>query len=613
VLAAMTAAALGPAGAEAATYCVRVEGPACDQQRATAEAAFQAAAASQGLDTILLGRLTETGTFADAPGEPVNVAGAGRGATVLAGGVDLAQGGSSLAALAVRAPAGAQTALSGTAADVALTGAVRLRGGSELRSSTVTGAVTTVGAARIESVAVTGPGIDVASGVLTASHLTLLGSGDAGVRIASAASAVVASSVIWGFAGGFAGRADVSTSVAPPAADPGFAAPPGDLRPGPASALVDAGDPVPLSQTEPHVDAAGEVRAMDGDGDGTTRRDIGAYERRPPPPPATPGNLLANPGAEQGDAADDDVETFRPPGWTRTAGGFTSVRYGAVAGGVPFPALTVAEALGAGRAFFAAGPAGASTMTQEVDVSAWAPEIDGRAMRVQLSALLGGYRASPDAADVAAEFLDPAGVRLGTVSLATVAPADRAGATMLLRRAATAVLPRLTRRVVVTLRAGAPGGRYNDGYADELALVPSLRRLRGVPRRDASPARRRRAYTGAAVLSPRAGVDRKRRAWLRLACPSAARHHCGGVATVTARLPRADRETVAGSTVFRLAPGRVRHVGVPLFRRARQAFPARRRGRIVRLHGHVHVSSRDRGGTARAIAAPLRIERPRRR
>ena len=608
----MAMSALGPATAEAATYCVRVEAASCGAQRATAEAAFEAAATSEGADTILLGRITEAGTFADAAGEPVHVAGAGRGATVLDGGLDLTQAGSTASGLTVRAPAGALIGLSGTGADLALSGAVRLRGGSELRSSTIDGAVTTAGAARIESVAVSGPGIDVASGTLTAAHLTLSGSGAAGVRIAAAASATVAGSVVWGFAAGIAGRAEVRSSLLPEQGlDPGFEAPPGDLRPRAGSPLVDAGDPSPLTQTEPHEDAAGEVRAMDGDGDGTARRDIGAYERRPPLPAAARGNLLENPGAEQGDAADDDAKSFRPPGWIRT-GGFTAVRYGTVAGAAPFPPLTVAEALNAGRAFFAAGPSGPSTLVQEVDVSAWAPEIDGRAGRMRLSALLGGYRTSPDAADVAAEFLDPAGNRLGSVSLDAVTPADRAGATMLLARVADAVLPRLTRTVAVTLRAGTPGGRYNDAYADDVALVPSIRRLRGVPRRDASPARRRRAYSGAAVLSARAGVDRKRRAWVRLACPTAARHHCGGVVTITARLPRAERETVAGSTVFRLAPGGTRHVAVPLFRRARRAFPARRRARPVRLHGHVFTSSRDRGGTARSMTAPLRLERPRR-
>jgi hypothetical protein len=65
--------------------------------------------------------------------------------------------------------------------------------------------------------------------------------------------------------------------------------------------------------------------------------------------------------------------------------------------------------------------------------------------------------------------------------------------------------------------------------------------------------------------------------------------------------------------VFRLAPGRTRHVDVRLFRRFRRAFPARRRARVTRLNGHVHTSSRDRGGTARTLTAAIRLERPRRR
>jgi hypothetical protein len=580
-----------PAVADAATYCVRVEAPGCEQ-RATADAAFQAAAGG-GADTILLGRLTESGSFADAPGQPLHVAGAGRGATVLGGTLDLADARSSVASLTA-----GSLALAGTAADVAVRGATRLRGGARLRSSAVAGVVATAGQARMESVAITGPGVDVESGALTAGHLTVLGSGAAGVRVAAGARATVANSIVWGFASGFTGAATVTHSHLPGAPDPAFVAAPGDLRLRADSPLIDAGDPAPLTPAEPHEDALGDVRAVDGNGDGTARRDVGALERRPPAPPGTDGNVLENPGAEQGPAASDDTASFRPPGWTRT-GGFTSVRYGAVAGGAPFPSLAAADALGAGRAFFAGGPGGAATLTQVVDVSRMAPEIDGRVGGVRLSALLGGYRGDADAAVVAAEFRDPSGAARGTLALDTVTPAERAAATMLSTRAAEVAIPPLTRTIAVTIRAGAPAGRYSDAYADDVALAPRYGRVPGVPPPDADPPGRRRRFAGVAVVARRVTVGRKGRAGVRLACGSRTAGRCSGVVTLTR-----GRFDIVGSRRFALRPGRARRLGMDLARSTRRLA---RRKRSIK--GHVYTATRDGQGLTRTKTAPVRIAR----
>jgi hypothetical protein len=593
----LVVAALVPGTAEAATYCVRVEGAACNHQRPTAAAAFGDA---RDGDTILLGRVTESGDFGDATGQAIRVVGSGRSATVLAGTVDLGQGGSSMSGLTVRGT----LRLSGTARDIAAGGPVQLRSGSALLSSVVDGSVATAGTVNAQSVVVTGTGVDVASGALTAGHLTVFGTGAAGVRVAGGATATVTNSVVWGFARGFQGTANVAfTHVPETGADPGFAAPPADLRLRADSRLVDTGDPAPLDSREPQEDAHGDVRAVDGNGDGTARRDVGALERRPPPPPATAGNLLTNPGAEQGSAAANGTDSFRPPGWMRT-GGFTAVRYGVVAGPFPFPSLAAADALGAGRAFFAGGPSGAATITQFVDVSAQAPEIDGGVSAVTLSALLGGYRASADAAIVAAEFRDPFGRRLRELMLDTVTPAERSNATMLAARAAQSAVPRLTRTIAVSVRSGVPGGAYNDAYADDVALVPSYGALRGVPPL-AHPERPKR-FGGASVLEPRAGVDRKRRAWVRLGCARATVGRCNGVLTLTAN------RRIAGSLQFHLRPGRMRRLAVSLRRPARGHFPKRRARRVVRLHGHAFLAMRDRQGLTRTLTVPLRLERPRR-
>ncbi len=579
--------ALWAAPAEGATFCVGTTAPGCVDQPSLS-GALAAAGDAPGPDTIRVGRRTETGAVADEAGEPVRVVGAGRGATILDGHVDFGEDRSSLAALTVRA-SGTALALRGEGDDLEVEGAVRLRDGSALRTSSVAGAMVTAGAVGIHSVAVAGPGIDVESGTLTAAHLTLFGTGPVGLRIAGGAA--LANSVIWGFSRGLTGNATLSYTHLPESGvDPRFVAAPGDLRLQPDSPLVETGDPQPLADDEPQTDAGGDVRAMDGDADGTARRDIGAYERRPPLRPPTAGNLLANPGAELGTPAIDDTASPAPPRWRRT-GGFTSVLYGSVVGAFAFPSLEASAALGAGDAFFAGGPSGATTATQVVDVTRWAPEIDARVgVSVLLSALLGGFRRDADEGTVRARFVGPAGVGLGAMSLATVGAAERGNATMLMPRAATATVPRLTRRIAVVVHSEPRGGRYNDAYVDDIALIPAVPPLEGVPRA------RRGAFGGVAVLSKRVRVARGR-ARVRVGCPNATVRRCAGTITLTRR-----KTVVLGTRVVSLRRGEQQRVRIPLSRRERRALRRPQRG-------HVYAAVRDGRGRTRAITAPVRIVR----
>ncbi len=575
------------APAEAATFCVGTTAPGCVSSPSLS-AALSAAAGSPGVDTIRLGRLRETGTVSDAAGQAVRIVGSGSRATELDGRVDLGEDDSSISGVTVRAT-GTALALRGVGSGVQVSGAVRLRDGASLRSSSIAGSMVTAGRVRAHSVSLAGV-VDVESGALTAQHLTVVGSGASGLRVAAGATATLASSVVWGFARGIAGPGTATASLLPEGGiDPLLA----DLRPGPGSPLVDAGDPRPLDADEPEADAAGDVRVMDGDGDGVARRDIGAYERRPPAAPSTAGNLLANAGAEQGDPATDDRASPAPPRWRRS-GGFTSVAYGTTVGLVAFPTLEAASALGAGSAFFAAGPSGPASATQVVDVSGWAPEIDGRAgVTVRLSALLGGYRLSEDRATVSAVLRGPAGIRLGAISLRPVSAADRGNATMLLLRSASGPVPRLTRSIAVTVSAGTHGGTYNDAYADEVALVPRVPALEGVPRRSA---RGRRPFGGVAVLSRRVRV-RDGRARVRIGCPSATRRRCAGTVTLARR-----RAVILGTRIVSLRPGEEQRVRIPLSRRERRTLRRPQRG-------HVYAAARDAQGLTRSAVAPVRIVR----
>ncbi len=584
--------AAGPA--EAATFCVGVAGAGCVDQPSLA-AALDAAADEPGLDTIRVGRRSDPGPVADADGEPVRIVGSGRRATEIDGRVDFGEDDSSLTALTVRAATGTALALRGDGRDLNVAGGVRLRDGAELRSSAITGPVVTAGRVRTHSVAVTGTGVVVESGALTAAHLTLYGTSAVGLRIAPDAAATLSNSLVWGFARGVTGPATVTFSVLPEdGIDPLLLGPPGDLRPQEGSPLVDAGDPRPLDADEPETDAAGDVRALDGDGDGIARRDVGALERRPLPPPPTAGNLLANPGAEHGEPATDDRGSPAPPRWRRT-GAFTSVRYGTTVGLVAFPTTGAASLLGAGDAFFAGGPGTAgSSATQVVDVSGWAPEIDARVgFRVRLSALLGGYRLSEDHAVVSARFRGPAGIGLGGLTLDTVTAAERANATMLLPRSATAVVPRLTRTIAVRVRTAPPGGSYNDGYADDVALVPAVPQLPGVPRRRTRPGK---IFGGVSVLSRRVRV-RGTRARVRVGCPTATVRRCAGLLTLARR-----RSVVLATRRISLRPGELQRVRFPLSRREQRELRRPQRG-------HVYWAVRDGQGQTRSAVAPVRIVR----
>ena len=575
----VAAALVLAAPAQAATYCVAAGAPGCDERESVADA-LAAAANEPGMDTIRIGQHTEAGTFSDDGGEAVRIVGSGRGATVLAGRVDLGEGGSTISGLTVREDDGIALALRGTGEDLAVEGDVRLRDGAALRSSVVAGTVTTAGEIGVHSVAA--DRVEIESGALAARNVTVRGA----VTTAAGASVALTDSVVLA---ALTGTFTLARSLVPGGADPRLAP---DLLPRANSPALDAGDPAPLAATEPQADARGAVRAMDGNNDGTARRDIGAYERRPPAPPSIAGNLLANASAEQGDAAIDDRASPAPPRWTRT-GAFTSVRYGTVSGAFAFPSLDAALTVRGGHAFFAAGPGRAASLRQVVDVARWAPEIDARSgARMRLSALLVGFRASEDHAVVTARFLDPFGRSLGLIALDTVTAAERGHATMLTPRLRRAVVPRLTRTVAVNVRAPAPGGGYNDAYVDDVALVPRITPLRGLLR---PRARAPRAFAGAGVLSPRVRVDRRRRARVRVGCPSATFGSCSGVVTLARR-----RSVILGARRVALRPGQIRRLRIQLSRRER-----RRLGH--RTAGHVYVAVRDRQGLTRTVTAPVRI------
>lgn len=652
---ALLALVLALAGtAQGATYCVGTTASGCESA-ASVKDAFDAARAHSGPDRILLGEVAEAGPFADAPNEPVQVDGAGPDKTVLR-----APGSGDVPTLRLTEPSSAVGGLRVTAREVegatalelagrarnvvaeasgAATGAVRLLDGATLagsRARAASGAAIRMdrGDARVQStVAIVSSRAGAAlqascaqgDATLRAHHVTVVGAaGSAGrATCAQAGRTAALEAVNTVLSGAFAagalrcepgpGRARLTTgwssyqpgpdgcasadraSMHDVAVDPGLT-PDGRLAPG--SRLIEAGEPAPLSRQEPAEDADGAVRAVDGDGDGTARRDIGAFEFQPPARALPAGNVLANPGAEAGTATGDDRASPAPSRWQRT-GGFTSVRYGTF----PFPSSRAGAALGGGSAFFAGGPGSAlATASQTVDITSAAPEVDAGVGRATVSSLLGGFGETGDEAVVQAIFRDPAGVALGELRAGPVTAAERANATTLAFRSAGGRIPHLTRAIEVVLRATRTGGAYNDAYFDNVGLQLAIP---GAPRRRG----RRRAFAGLAVLAPSARIDARGRARVRLGCARSTVRRCRGIVTLTTapRRRTAPPERI-GAAPVRLRRGARRSVAIELLGTGRR-LARRRRSAAVRLYTAV----RDGQGATRTSVAPMRLRRRARR
>ena len=186
-------------------------------------------------------------------------------------------------------------------------------------------------------------------------------------------------------------------------------------------------------------------------------------------------NLLRNGAAEEG-AGGNGTAVVPAPGWTTTAGAFTVVQWGARAS---LPGAANPGPPNRGMNFFAGGPGAVrSTARQSVDLAGAAAQIDAGGVTASLSGWLGGYIAEGDNAIVRAVFVDNNAVTLGSIAIGPVTAADRANVMALLYRDGSVPVPVGTRTIGVTVEFTRVFGYYNDGYADNLALVlhngPSL-------------------------------------------------------------------------------------------------------------------------------------------
>jgi hypothetical protein len=197
-------------------------------------------------------------------------------------------------------------------------------------------------------------------------------------------------------------------------------------------------------------------------------------------------NLLLNPDAEFGDPSLSGYASVTVPGWSVT-GAPTVIKYDTPrrfpwAFGSPgptfpsflaFPKSKEAPPDG-GKQFFGGGPVASSTLTQAVDLSAAAPEIDAGTVPYKLSGDLGGFTIDPSSTRVTVDFRDANLVQLGTGTLQPVSIFDRAARTEFLERDISGTIPVGTRSayVVVDFTDRNPVlGNYNNAYADNLSLT----------------------------------------------------------------------------------------------------------------------------------------------
>ena len=187
-------------------------------------------------------------------------------------------------------------------------------------------------------------------------------------------------------------------------------------------------------------------------------------------------NLIYNGNAEQQHGNTDDKTTLGIAGWHDT-GAMHILQYGSPNG---YPNSNSPGPDQRGNNFFAGGSTGDSVITQRIDLSDIAKDIDRDemdAIKFEFAAWLGGYAEQRDMMTATCFFLNDAGHIIEQHTIGPVTLEDRraafAGETNLLgllRRSTSGHLPRGTRIVEIMLEAEVGEGS-NDGYADNVSFV----------------------------------------------------------------------------------------------------------------------------------------------
>jgi hypothetical protein len=312
------------------------------------------------------------------------------------------------------------------------------------------------------------------------------------------------------------------------------------------------------------------------------------------------GNLLANPGAEDGQASSNGTDVFRPPGWDMSARAqTTAVVYGAPG------FLTAAQgvSLAGGRSFFAGGPpeepdSSGWVMAQDVSLPADVrQEVATGVVQATVGGCLGGFGDQDDHIEVNASV---SGSNFPQQFLFDTFKGPDAKArnnrTDLLPRSITAVLPAKTEKITVDITFQRTSGSYNDAYADNLSLIlspagstPPAPNCTGTtptppaPAPGPGPGPAPAPAPGPLPLTPPGGpavtpfliskgsggaTVRSGRVGVSLTCGAHDTACTGNLRLTVPRLARGSSVTL-GSKAFTIAAGRTATVNVSLGRRAK--------------------------------------------
>lgn len=325
------------------------------------------------------------------------------------------------------------------------------------------------------------------------------------------------------------------------------------------------------------------IASADGAGGIEIKRGLGT--------PPLAGNLLKNGGFEGPNPSliADDLKPI--PGWQST--GMTFVRYGRASHSYFRSWIAAPRHGAAGGGLLWGGYSGATnginTVTQTVDVSKRAKQIDAGHGRTHFSAYLGGALGFDDAMSARAEFVGKGGATLRALKLGPVTDADRKGLTTLLRRAGATQLPRGTRRIRVRLTSVDADKSYSSAVADNVKLTLDARAdFRGSPRL---------SFSG--VSSPRASDP----AQVRVASDEPFRVSGEVRARTVKRLGPGNKQVALGSTKLGIPAGGSRVAKFPLPPAARAEMAKEHLLDLV-----VTAIVRDAAGHTRTLVRTVRLQ-----
>jgi hypothetical protein len=179
-------------------------------------------------------------------------------------------------------------------------------------------------------------------------------------------------------------------------------------------------------------------------------------------------NLVVNGDAEADAGAANSSTIVKPKAWV-TSGQPDVIQYGASGG---FPETNDPGPTDRGKNLFEGGNVAKSTMTQSISLAAAATDIATGVVQYTFSAYLGGFSNQDDCAMATVTFQDAHGVTIGkSVTLGPVTQVQRKTKTELLLRSATGTVPKGATNAQVTIEMIRYQGQYNDGSADDIALV----------------------------------------------------------------------------------------------------------------------------------------------